>query len=261
VAAFGALTVVSAAALAVRLFHNRLIGVVAACLAAFLSQRMILSILPLSEIFFYGFVVWASACLVAWLRTDAPRHLILTSVGLFLASTVRYEGCFFSLVLLAHVAYRFLFVGDIKRWLAAVSAGILLLFPVYWMSLSLLYYGSLQNLAITGQQYADAFGIDYWRAVRKNQTTLLAVDLVAGPALALGMAALLIRGARDRVLRTWAIIVFASLAAVTVWSFISFSLPAAMPWRTSGVWRCFSSHGRPLPCGRRWSRRPAGGGG
>lgn len=65
---FGLFTLFGLAWLAHELFNNRQITSLTALLGAMLPQRVVLGLVPLSEIMFIGMIVVGSAFLVRWIR-------------------------------------------------------------------------------------------------------------------------------------------------------------------------------------------------
>jgi hypothetical protein len=234
--AFGLLTMGALVFLSRSLFANRVVDIITAILSIFICHRLLLSVVPMSDIFFFLFSILSAAFVIRWLRRDTGHDLIAASLALFLASTVRYEACFFSLLLGLYLGYRY-FVEKTLRFALVLGAGVLLaLFPVSWTALSYYHYGSTDNLAWTRQQFLDLFGPKYSYALRKNMLAYFVVDVGTNPVLAFGIAGLAIFSRRNSRSLVWTGVWFLSLPLAAAAAVASLSLTAASPWRLSGVW-------------------------
>ncbi len=124
---FGLACIPAVAWLTVELFQNRRIALISVTLAAVFSQRIALSLAPLSSILFAFFLVSAMACLARWQRTQRSSDLFWCGIVLAVACTVRFEGWLFVPSVLAAAWWRN--PRTPRRDLVMLSA-ILLGFPV-----------------------------------------------------------------------------------------------------------------------------------
>lgn len=233
----GVLTLLALTRLAHVLFRHETVTVLTALLAAFAPQRLILSVVPLSDIFFSLFVASAAGLLLQWLRTERLRHLLLGSLCLMLAETVRYEASFIAALLGLALLDRWLRQKTLP-FAALVAASILLFaFPVLWSLHSYMTYGSTEMLAVTQTQFIAAFGPDRWRAT--NSTLVwpyLALDLVWDPVTLLGLGLAVGLTRQDAVLRLWLLVFGGAAVLISVVMAMTFSIPMAAPFRISGAW-------------------------
>ena len=117
--------------LAGALFADRKVSLITTLLAIAIPDRLILSVTPMSDIFFYLLLVGASIFILRWLRAGGRWHLIIGSACLMLASTDRYEGCFFAVTLLLYLTGGWLRGRDVGHGLLAAVSVILLSFPAF----------------------------------------------------------------------------------------------------------------------------------
>jgi len=222
--------------LARTLFADRKVSLITSLLAIPIPDRLIFSVTPMSDIFFYLLLVGASIFVLRWLQAGRRRDLIIGCVCLMLASTDRYEACFFAVTLLCYLTGRWLRGHDIGLALLASVAAILLAFPVFWVADCYWWYGSLRNLTTTSWQFLGAYGYNYHIAITHSPVGSFIYILLWFPVLLLGVVALCWLALKDRVIRTWAAIFFVPFALVTAVMIASMSIPMAVPWRTSGPW-------------------------
>ena len=152
--------------LADTLFSDRKVSLIATLLAIPIPDRLIFSVTPMSDIFFYLLLVGASIFILRWLQTGGRWDLIIDCVCLMLASTDRYEACFFAVTLLCYLTGRWLRGHDIGIGLLASVSTILLAFPVFWVADCYWWYGSLHNLSATSWQFLGTHGYDYLHCSR-----------------------------------------------------------------------------------------------
>jgi hypothetical protein len=93
---FGLVAALGGAWLTHELFLNRNTTLLALTLNAFLSQRIALSLAPLSEIMFVAAILVAMAAFAKWLRTGSLTALWVCAAAATTASTIRYEGWIFN---------------------------------------------------------------------------------------------------------------------------------------------------------------------
>ncbi len=218
------------------LFADRRVSLITTLLALPIPDRLIFSVTPMSDIFFYLLLVGASIFILRWLRSGGQWELLIGCACLMLASTVRYEACFFGITLLVYLVGRRALQRDIGMGLLAVVSVILIGFPVLWIADSYWWYGSLENLSITSRQFLATYGWDYYTALTRSPVGSLVKDLLWNPMMLLGLTALCWLALKDRVVRAWAAIFFAPFLLITLVMIASMSVPSAAPWRTSGAW-------------------------
>lgn len=222
--------------LAGALFADRKVSLITTLLAIAIPDRLIFSVTPMSDIFFYLLLIGASIFILRWLQADRRWHLIIGSACLMLASTDRYEGCFFAVTLLLYLMGGWLRGRDIGHGLLAAVSVILLSFPAFWIANCYWWYGSIDNLSVTSWQFLSSSGRNYHTALARAPAGSFIKNFVWNPALLLGVVACCWLTFRDRVVRDWAAIFFAPFALITAIMIATMSIPGAAPWRTSGAW-------------------------
>jgi hypothetical protein len=222
--------------LAQTLFADRNVSLITTLLAMPIPDRLIFSVTPMSDIFFYLLLVGASIFILRWLQAGGRWDLIIGCVCLMLASTDRYEACFFAVTLLFYLTGRWLRGHDIGLGLLAAVSTILLTFPVFWAADCYWWYGSLHNLAVTSWQFLGTHGYDYYTALACSPAGSFIYILLWFPLLLLGVVAFCWLALKDRVIRAWAAIFFVPFPLVSAVMIASMSVPSAVPWRTSGAW-------------------------
>ena len=202
----GLLAVLALVRLSDLLFGDRRVNLLTALLAVAFPHRLIFSIVPMSDIYGYLFLLLAAGCALAWLRRGSAAQLLLGCACLLGAQTARFEAGFFALALFALVLHRWLMRRELGFGAVAAATALLFAFPAFWIANSYLWYGSLENLGITSKQYAATFGANrvqalYLSPIGRN----LALDLLWNPLMLGGLAMLARAAARDAAARAWAI--------------------------------------------------------
>ena len=218
---------------------DRRVSLITALLAVPIPDRLIFSVTPMSDIFFYLLLVGAGVFILRWLRTGLRWELLVGCACLMFASTVRYEGCVFCVTLLAYLVGRRVLQRDVGTGLLALGSVTLMGFPVLWIVDSYWWYGSLDNLSITSSQYLGMYGRDYHTALIRSPLGSFFKNLPWNPMLLLGLMAFCWLALKDRLVRAWAAIFFVPLPLITAVMIASMSVPSAVPWRTSGAWVLF----------------------
>jgi hypothetical protein len=222
--------------LAATLFADRKVSLITMLLAVPIPDRLIFSVTPMSEIFFYLLLIGASIFILRWLQAGWRADLIIGCACLMFASTDRYEACFFAVTLLFYLTGRWLRGHNIGSGLLIGAYIILLGFPLFWVVDCFWWYGSFRNLAVTSWQFLATDGYDYHTAFIRSPVGSFIKNLLWTPMLPLGAAAICWLALTDRVICAWAAIFFAPLALITAVMIASMSIPSSVPWRTSGAW-------------------------
>ena len=231
---FSLITLASLVFLAHRIFNDRLTTVIAAIVSVYIPHRFIFSVIPMSEMYFNCFILLSSAFLISWIKSNKDWQLTLTSIFLFLASTTRYEGCFFSLVLVLFLMYRFFVARQLPFKFFLTNVLILSAFPIFWIVNSWVLYGSLDNLSITKQQ-SEWYGLTYYQILRNNTLTRLLIETCFTPII-FGFMALVWSSQRDRSIRLWFWLTFLPVLLISFSTISSKAAAVAAPWRLTGPW-------------------------
>ncbi|WP_428377628.1 hypothetical protein [Lichenicoccus sp.] len=236
VCATGLLCLLALARLATALFEDHRISLIAAALAVLAPQRLIFSVVPLSDIYYFLFVITAAACTADWLRTDRPRSLLLGCGCILLAESVRFESGLFAGFLELLLLYRTCIRRDLRFSTLVAASVVLFIFPAFWAANSYVWYGSLNNLGVVTQQFVGMFGHDYIQALKWAPLRWFIQDTIWNPLTVGGVLVVLWLSLRERVVRLWALVFLLPLLVFSVTTVVSLSTPTAATWRTSGVW-------------------------
>jgi len=151
---FGLATIPAAAWLAHELFQSRKTTVLTVILSTFFSQRVVLSLAPLSSIMFIFMILATMALFARWLRTYNRSALLASALFGALASTVRYEGWVFGAVmfLIAASYYRFAPTGPERKDLLLFGL-ILFSFDAAWAMSTFHSTNPIQVVIADARQY------------------------------------------------------------------------------------------------------------
>ena len=232
----GLLSLLALAGLATQLFQDPRISLITALLAVLAPHRLIFSVAPLSDIYYFLFMILAAALGARWLRTDRARLLFLTCLCLLLAESVRFESGLFSVFMEILLLYRCFFLRNLAFTTLCVASFILFIFPTLWVLNSYLWYGSLKNLGITSQQFIGVLGRDYWVAFKWMPLRFFIQDILWNPLTLPGLALLAWLSLRDASIRIWALLFGLPLLVLSAVMVTTLSVPMAATWRTSGFW-------------------------
>ncbi len=189
--------------------------------AALFSQRVALSLAPLSSIQFGLVVVCAMALFARWLRTEDDRALLGCAAVLAVAGTIRYEGWLFAGAVLA--AYWLSGNRNPRRF--AALAAIVLTFPLLTTAYKALTGGN-PVAAVQATRYSIAEIL--WR-------NPLAQFTVAN-ASCLNLLGLLGVWRAGRMHAKFLAVAFGPLAAIGAALLMLLSAQTGPSWRMTAVW-------------------------
>lgn len=233
----GLLAILALVRVADLLFGDRRANLLTAVLAVAFPHRLVFSVAPLSDIYYYLFLITAAGCVLAWLRRGSVAQLLLGCACVLGAETVRFEAGSFALVLSVLVLHRSLVRRELGFGPAAAATAILFAFPALWVVNSYLWYGSTENLGLTGRHYAANFGTSRLQALYLSPMGRnLALDIVWNPLMLGGLLVLVAVAARDAAARAWALAFGVPLLLSTAVMVTTLSITMAAPWRTIGIW-------------------------
>ncbi len=232
----GLLGLLALARLATALFQDRRISLIAVVLAVLAPQRLLFSVVPLSDIYYFLFVISAAAFIAEWIRAQRPGALFLGCACVLLAESVRFEAGLFALFLEVLLLYRGLVRRELPFPMLCGASFVLFIFPALWALNSYAWYGSLSNINVAAQQFIGVFGRNYAYAVKWSPLRFFIQDMIWNPLTLLGLAALVWLSMRDATIRLWTLLFGVPLLVFSVYTTVTFSIPTAATWRTSGVW-------------------------
>ncbi len=232
----GLLSLLSLTWLTTALFNDRRISLIAATLALLAPHRLLFSVVPLSDIYYFFFIVSAATLVVNWVRGGHVRPLLGACGCILLAESVRFEAGLFAVFLEMLLLYRGLIRRDLSFLLLCLSSLILFIFPVLWAVNSYVWYGSLSNINVASEQFIGEFGRNYAYAIKWSPLRFFIQDILWNPLTLPGLAALVWLSSRDRVILIWTMLFAVPLIVFSLYTVVTFSIPTAATWRTSGVW-------------------------
>jgi hypothetical protein len=228
---FGLASIPAAAWLAHELFQSRKTTLLTLALSTFFSQRLALSLAPLSDIMFIFVSLVTIALFTRWLRTYDRSALWLSALFCALASTLRFEGWIFGGAIFLVAAGYYRFTPTRLRGKDLLFFGLILFsFPVLWTVST--FSTATAVLAVV----ADARQYSLREILRKNP--LVEFVLTNGISLNLiGMVAVL-RFILSDAGRPRAIVAasFAPLAAISLGLLLIRSAQTGTSWRMIAVW-------------------------
>lgn len=236
VSAAGLLSLLALARLATVLFQDRRISLISAVLAVLLPQRLLFSVVPLSDIYYFLFVICAAALVAEWICTRRARSLLLACACMLLAESVRFEAGLFAIFLEILLLHRGLIRRDLPLAALGAATGLLFVFPALWALNSYVWYGSLSNINVAAQQFIGEFGRNYPDAIKWSPLRFFIQDMIWNPLTLPGLGAVAWLSLRDRAIRTWSLLFGVPLLVFSLYTVLTFSIPTAATWRTSGVW-------------------------
>lgn len=232
----GLLVLLAIGRLALALFADRTISLVAMALALLAPQRLLFSVVPLSDIYYFLFIIASTAFIVEWMRDARAGKLYLGCLCILLAESVRFEAGLFAAFLELLLLHRLAIRRSLGWPQFLVASVILFIFPPLWALDSWMWYGSLKNLNVAAQQFIGEFGRNLKYAIKWSPLRFFIQDVIWNPLTLPGVGAVLLLGRRDGVVRDWGLVFLLPLLVFSVYTTATFSIPTAATWRTSGVW-------------------------
>ncbi|MBS4028981.1 MAG: glycosyltransferase family 39 protein [Ignavibacteriales bacterium] len=219
------------------LFQKKEIAIVAALLTVIFPSRIILSVVPLTEIIFIFFILCAFTFYIRWCNTKKNLSLILASVFFGITTTIRYEGWLFAFVFLLFLLYRKFIAKELSITFTAFILICILLcsFPLYWVVDNALREGSpLYFLTKTSTNYErmpTSFLKLIWRNVASQFIVwnLLSLNI-------LGAVAIFLISQTNSSVRQMSVLMGIPFFLVALFQLFGHTLPTHNPWRIASVW-------------------------
>jgi hypothetical protein len=238
---FGLVAFFSMIWMAHELFHDNKVTIATAILSTFFPPRIILSVVPLTEIEFIAFILIGMIFYIRWLRIKNHWQLIIAAVCIGISTTIRYEGWIFAFVfailLLTKREYRTLIFGR-----SAVGYAVLVLvgfFPCYWTATAFQETHRLLGFASShADRYQRAFHINTLKIIWHNPTTQfiyqngLSLNLI-------GLVALQQFFRNDKQKRAYLLFPITAMLVFSLVLLTGAGFTTHNPWRISVLWGCF----------------------
>ena len=232
---FGILTLFAITYLSHLLFHDQIINILTALLASVFTPLLVLSVLPLSGIMFYFFIIMALAFFVKWLNEKKAISLIISCMFFAASNMVRYEGwvysfCFF--LMLVIIFYR---EDSIKnKYSILLLSGLLLsFFPIFWISIDYADSGKLLGfVGIVSHAYKPGSfiqNLNYNPLFQFVKLNLFSFNI-------LGLIPFIILSHRDKRIRNFFYVFMFSLVLLSLFGFWGKTMPSHNYWRIAGSW-------------------------
>ena len=232
---FGILTLFAITYLSNLLFHDQIITVLTALLGSVFTPLLVLSVLPLSGIMFFFFIIMALAFFVKWLNEKKTLLLILTCIFFTVSNMVRYEGwvysfCFFLILIIIFYREGLL---KYKYWILLLSGLILSFFPIFWISVDYAETGKLLGFVGTvSQAYKPGSFIQ-----NLNFNPLFQfVKLNSFSFNILGLIPFIILSYRDKRIINFFYVFMLSFIVMALFGFLGKTMPSHNYWRIACSW-------------------------
>ncbi|HVN48558.1 MAG TPA: glycosyltransferase family 39 protein [Bacteroidota bacterium] len=237
---FGCVVLLAIILMAHELFHNHRVTMVTAFLAALFPPRIILSVVPLTEIEFIAFILVGLIAYIRWLQSKKPWQLVATSACIGIGTTIRYEAWIiavvFALLLLTKREYRTLvfthsIFGSVLLFLIAI-------FPLYWTAIKFQETHRILSFASShADRYQRVFHIDTMKIIWHNPVTQfvyqngLSLNLI-------GMLSIVPCFRFDRQKRAYLLLPIIALFIFALVLLTGAGFTTHNPWRISVLWGC-----------------------
>ncbi|MBT8458125.1 MAG: hypothetical protein KJN60_00465, partial [Boseongicola sp.] len=196
---FGVLTCCALAWYGYSLFRSRAVALVSIALSIFLNHRLLFSVAPMSETIYNPIILLAFASFVQLLRSFRAFDVHLTAVFLALASMVRYEAWFASLLFGIFLVWM-CFVRRRVLLRSVVIAGLIVsIFPSVWLTIAHFGEGGVRSIFVASMQ-PTALGVSTSQMLLWSHAFRFMRDVLE-TALIVGLIPLMLIGGRDGVVR------------------------------------------------------------
>jgi len=225
---------------AYELFRDHRITCLTALLAAFFPLRVVLSVVPLSEIEFIAFIAAGFASHTRWEHSRGSLSLLATGVFLGLSTSIRYEGWVFLILTIMELFFerenrKQIFHRPIIGILSLIFMN---LFIAYWIYIT---YADTKTLFsfinATTSNYKRVADTSFIKLIWRNPATqffyqnVLTLNFV-------GIISLFRLSRSQKDIRRFVLIVLPTLAVLAFLGLIGKALPTHNPWRIPAVISC-----------------------
>lgn len=233
---FGLFTCFALMFLSYQLFENKITAIFTGFFAAIFLPIAVFSVLPLTEIYFFFFIVSSLGFLFLWFRKEKNIFLWITVICIILSTTVRYEAWIFAFFIYSIMVYHIYSSEKTyshKLTTAVLIALIMSLFPLYWLHLSSVSNSSPQGfITSVTSRYHEGGTI----AEIKNNAFYLFLILNITSLNIIGLAPLFFLSRLNITAKKYSIILFGTLITFSTLSFFMKAMPTHNYWRIAMIW-------------------------
>ncbi len=235
---FGLLAIAALVWLTHEIFHDRIVTISSAYLAALFPMRVVLAVVPLSEIEFITLLAAGFASFVHWHNSRRPWFLLLSASLAGLSTSVRYEGWIFA----GAIGAFFLFSADTRRFFmtkpitATCVVALLMVFPLYWIIHTDRETGIPFEFAASAiTQYEKSADPSVVKLIWRNPLTQFLYQNALTLNLVGAVSIVGLWSSRKQV-QPLMLISLPALAAMALLAFFGKALPTHNPWRVAAAW-------------------------
>jgi hypothetical protein len=233
---FGILTLFALISLSNELFRIKYLSFISGFLSSLFSGLVIFSLVPLTEIYLFFFVVISLSLLFKWIRTKKEIYLWLVAITAGLSSSTRYEAWLFSFAI--YIAIFFHFYSDNKSFkkhiIKILLIGLLIFsFPLIWIYLSSVssnqpagFVNLVSEKYSPGEFLMEIKGNVAYQFLILNWTSLNIF----------GFISLIYLSRKDAGIKTFTSIFFSTIILMSIVTFITKAMPTHNPWRLASIW-------------------------
>ena len=233
---FGILTLLALVSLSNELFQIKNLSIISGFLSSIFFGLVIFSLIPLTEIYLFFFVIISLAFFFKWIKSKKEIFLWLTAIAAGLSNTTRYEAWLFSFAIF--IAMLYYFYAENKSFknysLKIVLIGsVIFSFPLFWIFLSTInsnqaagFVNQVSEKYSQGEFLMEIKGNVAYQFLIINWTSLNI----------LGFIPLLYLSRKDQRIKTFALIFFSTILVMVVLTFVTKAMPTHNPWRLASIW-------------------------
>jgi hypothetical protein len=237
---FGLVALFAMIWMAHELFRDNKVTIATVILSVLFPPRIILGVIPLTEIEFIAFILVGLVFYVRWLRIKNNWQLIITAVCIGVSTTIRYEGWIFAtvfalLLMIKREYRRSMFARSVMGYVVLLLIGV---FPLYWTAVAFQETHHVLGFASShADRYQRAFHIDTLKIIWHNPVT----QFIYQNGLSLNMIGMipLVQFFRfDKQKREYLLLPAAAMLIFTLVLLTGAGFTTHNPWRISALWGC-----------------------
>ena len=233
---FGILTLLTLISRSNELFQIKNLSVISGFLSSIFFGLVIFSLIPMTEIYLFFFVIISLSFLFRWMRTKKEIYLWLTVLTAGLSTTTRYEAWMFSLAILIAIVYNLYSTHKTlinhKLKISLISL-LIFSFPLLWVYLSSINANQSAGFVnLVSEKYSPG---EFLMEIKGNIAYQFLI-LNWSSLNILGFIPLIYLSRKDNEIKTFAFIFFSSLILMSIITFVTKAMPTHNPWRLTSIW-------------------------